>query len=123
MRRIEPERGPEAIGPYSPAVEKGGMLFISGQIPVDPETGTVVKGIEPATRRIFENVKIILKEAGYSLQDVVKVTVYLKNLQDFGVFNRVYAEYLGDVKPARTTVEVSSLPKGVEIEMDFIAVK
>lgn len=116
------EEAPKPVGPYSQGVKVGGFLFVAGQIPVDPETGELVKGdIRDQTRRVLENLKAIVEAAGGSLRDVVKVTVYLRNMDDFGAMNEVYSEYFGASKPARAAVEVSNLPKGVAIEVEAIA--
>jgi len=115
-------KAPKPIGPYSQAVKAGGFLFGSGQIAIDPATGELVRGdIKAQTRRVMENIKAILESSGYTLKDVVKVTVFLKNIEDFKDFNEVYGEYFKEEPPARTTVEVSRLPKDVLIEVDFIA--
>ncbi len=115
-------KAPKPIGPYSQAVKAGGFLFGSGQIAIDPATGELVRGdIKAQTRRVMENIKAILESSGYTLKDVVKVTVFLKNIEDFKDFNEVYGEYFKEGPPARTTVEVSRLPKDVLIEVDFIA--
>jgi len=117
------DKAPKPIGPYSQAVIANGFLFGSGQIPIDPETGEVVKGgIEEQTRRVLENIKAVLEAAGCTLEDVVSVTVFLSDLDDFQAFNKVYEEYFKDSPPARTTVEVSRLPKGVKLEVNFVAV-
>ncbi|CAB50156.1 RidA family protein [Pyrococcus abyssi] len=118
------EKAPKPIGPYSQAIKVGNFIFVAGQIPIDPETGEIVKGdIKEQTKRVIENIKAILEEAGASLNDVVKVTVYLKDLNDFAKMNEVYSEYFGESKPARVAVEVSRLPKDVLIEMEAIAYK
>lgn len=118
------EKAPKPIGPYSQAVKVGSWLFVSGQIPIDPRTGDIVgNDIEVQTRRVLENVKAILEEAGYTLDDVVKVTVYLVDLNDFPKFNKVYSEYFKDKPPARTTVQVAGLPRNSRIEIDVIAYK
>lgn len=118
------EKAPRPIGPYSQAVVAGGFIFGSGQIPIDPATGEIVEGdIEVQTRRVLENIKAVLKAAGSSLEKVVFVTVFLSDLSDYPRFNEVYAEYFGESPPARTTVEVSRLPKGVKLEVNFIALK
>jgi 2-iminobutanoate/2-iminopropanoate deaminase len=115
---------PLAIGPYSQAVEAGGFLFVSGQIPLDPKTGNLVQGdIKEQTRRVMENAKTILAAAGCGMDQVVKATIYLKNMSDFVVVNEVYGGYFPSSPPARATVEVSGLPKGTTVEIDFIAWK
>lgn len=116
------EKAPKPVGPYSQAVKAGGFLFIAGQIPINPETGALVEGdIRAQTRQVLENVKAIVEAAGGSLNDVVKVTVYLRDMGDFGAMNEVYSEYFSDSKPARAAVEVSNLPKGAAIEVEAIA--
>ncbi|AEH24885.1 RidA family protein [Pyrococcus yayanosii] len=116
------KKAPKPIGPYSQAVKVGSFLFISGQIPIDPETGKLVKGdIKAQTRRVLENIRAIVEAAGGSLEDIVKVTVYLRDLDDFQAMNEVYAEFFSSSKPARAVVEVSRLPKDVAIEVEAIA--
>jgi len=113
---------PKAIGPYSQAVRAGDMLFISGQIPLDPATGAMVEGgIKEQTRRVLENLKAVIKEAGGELEDVLKTTVYLSDLSDFQDMNEVYADYFAKDTPARATVQVSALPKNALVEIDAIA--
>jgi len=113
---------PQAIGPYSQAVEAGGFVFVSGQIPIDPKSGNVLQAdIRAQTRLVIENGKAILLAAGCSMMNVVKSTIYLKNIADFAVVNEVYGGYFPSNPPARATVEVSRLPKDVAVEMDFIA--
>jgi 2-iminobutanoate/2-iminopropanoate deaminase len=115
---------PEAIGPYSQAVEAGGLVFISGQIPIDPKSGNVLQAdIKAQARQVMENANAILSEAGCGMPQVVKVTIYLKNMADFAAMNEVYGGYFRSDPPARATVEVSRLPKDVAVEMDFIAWK
>lgn len=117
-------KAPSPVGPYSQAVKVGCWLFVSGQLPIEPETGQLVDGdIKAQTRRALENIKAILEAAGYSLEDVVKVTVYLVNPEEFQGFNEVYSEYFRDNRPARTTVMVKALPKNARIEIDVIACK
>jgi 2-iminobutanoate/2-iminopropanoate deaminase len=115
---------PQAIGPYSQAVEAGGFVFVSGQIPIDPRSGNVVQvDIKAQTRQVMENAKAILSAAGCGMSQVVKATIYLKNLGDFAAMNEIYGGYFPSDPPARATVEVSRLPKEVTIEMDFTAWK
>jgi 2-iminobutanoate/2-iminopropanoate deaminase len=122
---IATDKAPAAIGPYSQAVRVGNLIFTAGQIPLDPATGQVVAGgITEQTTRALENLKAILLEAGSSLAQVVKTTVFLKNFNDFAAMNAVYGSYLGgdDVPPpARSTVEVARLPKDVLVEIEVIA--
>lgn len=121
---INTTKAPSAIGPYSQAVEVNGTLYVSGQIPFVPETMTVVSDdVKEQTRQSLENVKAILEEAGYTLNDVVKAGVFIKDMNDFAAINEVYSEYLGDVKPARACVEVARLPRDVKVEIEVIAVK
>jgi len=121
---IYTENAPKPIGPYSQAIKVDNMIFGSGQIPIDPSTGKVVEGdITVQTKRVLENIKAILEAAGFSLNDVIMVNVFLKDLNDFPEFNEVYGKYFERVKPARTTVEVSNLPKGVKLEINFIAIR
>ena len=123
-RIINTPKAPAALGPYSQAIEVNGTLYISGQIPFVPETMTLVSDdVKAQTRQSLENLKAILDEAGYSFKDVVKASCFIKNMDDFGAINEVYAEYLGDVKPARACVEVARLPKDVKVEIELIAVK
>jgi 2-iminobutanoate/2-iminopropanoate deaminase len=119
---IETKAAPAPIGPYSQAVRAGGFIFLSGQIPIDPATGSVVEGdIEEQTRRVLENISAVLAAAGSRLSNVVKTSIFLKNLDDFSRFNQVYAEYLGEAKPARSTVQVSRLPREVLVEIEAVA--
>ena len=121
---INTAKAPAAIGPYSQAIEVNGTLYVSGQIPFVPETMTVAsEDVKEQTRQSLENVKAILEEAGYSLNDVVKAGVFIKDMNDFAAINEVYAEYLGEVKTARACVEVARLPRDVKVEIEVIAVK
>jgi len=121
---IKTANAPQAIGPYSQAVEAGGFVFVSGQIPIDPKTGNVAQAdIKAQTKLVLENAKAILAAAECSLASVVRTTIYLKNMADFGAVNEVYGGYFPSEPPARATVEVSRLPKDVALEMDFIAFK
>ncbi|WP_055070822.1 RidA family protein [Clostridium massiliamazoniense] len=120
---INTSKAPSAIGPYSQGVKVGNMLFVSGQIPVDPTNNEIPKTIEEQTKQSLENVKAILKEAGIDLSSVVKTTVFLTDLNDFVKMNEVYAMYFdGEIKPARAAVEVSRLPKDVKVEIEAIAI-
>ena len=123
-RVVRTPLGPQALGAYSQAIVSGNLIFVSGQIPVDPETGNLIeaKDIKAQTRRTLLNLQGILKGAGVSLSNVVRTTVFLKNMGDFAEFNNVYAEFFNEDPPARATVEVARLPKDVAIEIDCIAV-
>lgn len=115
-------QAPKAIGPYSQAVVANGLAFLSGQIPLDPATGQVVEGdIAVQTERVFENLKAVLAACGSSLDQVLKTTVYLKDLGEFARMNEVYARFFPTAPPARSTVEVARLPRDVRIEIDAIA--
>ncbi len=119
---ISTQRGPKAIGPYSQAIKANGFLFVSGQIPIDPQTNQMLEGdITRQTARVLENLKGIVEAAGSSLDRVVKTTVYLKDLSDFAAMNEVYGRYFPSASPARATVEVARLPRDVRIEIDLIA--
>ncbi len=123
IEELKTGSAPGAIGPYSQGVRAGGLLFLSGQIPIEPALGEVVPGgIEAQTHRVLKNLREVLKEGGATLASVVKTTVYLKDLNKFSEMNSVYAEYFREPYPARATVEVSKLPKGVELEIDAIAI-
>jgi 2-iminobutanoate/2-iminopropanoate deaminase len=113
---------PQAIGPYSQGLKANGLLFTSGQIPLDPSTGNLVEGsFEDQVHRVFRNMQAILAAGGSDFSRVIKATVYLTDLGNFQAMNAIYASYFGSHKPARTTVEVSALPKGAELEIDLIA--
>ena len=113
---------PKAIGPYSQAVRSGQLLFVSGQVPLDPATGTIVEGdIAAQTRQVFANLAAVLKAGGRSFADVVKTTVFLSDMNDFTVVNDVYGTYFTQPYPARATVEVARLPKDARVEIDLIA--
>lgn len=122
-RIIASEKAPAAVGPYSQAIEAGGVLFISGQLPVDGDTGATPEDIVSQTRRSLDNIGHILAEAGYSFDDVVKTTVLLTDIADFGAMNAVYAEYFPGDKPARVCYQVAALPKGAKVEIDAFAAK
>lgn len=120
---IHTDKAPAAIGPYSQAIEANGMLFISGQIPVDPATGIVPEGIKAQTEQVMKNIAAILQEAGYKFEDVVKTTCLLSDIANFGAMNEVYAQYFLVNPPARAAFAVRDLPKGVMVEIESIAVK
>lgn len=123
--RIEAEKGAPPVGPYSPAIRAQGLIFVSGQIPLNPQTGEIVRdSIQDQVRQTLENLKTILEAAGSSLDKAVKCTVFLADLQDFEAMNEVYAGYFtGKAPPARSTVQVACLPKGVDVEIDVIALE
>jgi 2-iminobutanoate/2-iminopropanoate deaminase len=122
---VATEAAPAAIGPYSQAVRVGDTLYASGQVGLDPKTGQIVDGgVEGQTVRVFENIKAVLAEAGLGFEDVVKTTVFLKNMGDFAAMNAIYAQYLapeGVVPPARSTVAVAALPKDALVEIEIVA--
>ncbi len=119
---ISTSKAPAAIGPYAQANFVNGILYISGQIPVNSETGKVEEGIEKATHQVMKNLEAVLTEAGLTFSHVVKATIFLKNMDDFSAMNEIYASYLNPESfPARETVQVSCLPKNVEIEISMIA--
>jgi 2-iminobutanoate/2-iminopropanoate deaminase len=116
------DRGPKPIGPYSQAIKVNGLLFVSGQVAIDPKTNEFVGGgIELQTERTLENVKGIVEAAGSKLGHVIKTTVFLKNMSDFAAMNEIYARYFSTTPPARSTVEVARLPKDALVEMEVIA--
>ncbi len=119
---ISTAQAPAAIGPYSQAIRSGNLIFVSGQIPLDPATGQLVEGgAAVQTERVLRNLAAILEAAGSSLAQVLKTTVYLKDLGDFGKMNEVYARFFGDRPPARATVEVARLPRDVSVEIELVA--
>jgi 2-iminobutanoate/2-iminopropanoate deaminase len=121
-KHVQTENAPRPIGPYSQGVIAGGLLFLSGQIPVDPVTNEVVSGdIQTQTERVLQNLLAVLKEAKLGPEHVVKTTVYLKDMADFPRMNEVYARYLGKEPPARSTIQAAALPKNVSVEIDVIA--
>lgn len=121
---IATEKAPAAIGPYSQAIEVNGMVFLSGQIPVNPATGEVVEGgITEQTTQVFENIKSVLAEAGLTTANVVKTTVFMADMSYFADMNSVYAKYFEGAFPARSAVAVKGLPKGVLVEVESIAVR
>ena len=122
METIATDNAPAALGPYSQAIRANGMIYCSGQIPINPATGTIeAKTIEAQTAQSITNLKNVLAAAGSSLAKVVKTTVFIKDMNDFAALNKVYAELFGDTKPARSCVEVARLPKDVLVEIECIA--
>ena len=121
---ITTDKAPAAVGPYSQAVRYGNLLFVSGQIPLDPDTGEIVDGdIEAQTKRVLENLKAIVEAGEMGFSHVLKCTCFLRNMEDFAKFNSVYSSYFANVLPARETVEVSRLPKDVLVEISAICGK
>ena len=120
---IHTNDAPAAIGPYSQAIKAGNLLFVSGQVPFVPATGEIVEGdVKAQTAQSLKNLQAILKEAGADFSNVVKTTVFIKDMNEFAQVNEVYAEYFGDNKPARACVEVARLPRDVKVEIELIAV-
>ncbi len=120
---ISTKKAPAAIGPYSQAIEINGMIYSSGVIPVDPQTGEIPEGIEAQAEQVLKNIKNLLTESGTALDNVIKTTVFIKNMNDFGTINSIYSTYFTENCPARSCVEVARLPKDVLMEMEVIAVK
>ncbi len=121
---IATENAPQAIGPYSQAMKVDNMLFTSGQIPLDPATGKLVEGdIQAQARRVFDNLKSIIEAAGFKMSDVIKATVFLKDINNFKAVNEVYATYFSQPFPARSAFQVAALPLGAELEIEVIAAK
>ena len=123
VRIVHTENAPAAIGPYSQAVVAGNFLFTAGQIALDPATGQIVQGdVSAQTERVMRNLAAVLENAGASWSDVVKTTVYLQDMADFPRVNEVYGRVMGEARPARSTVQVAGLPRGVLVEIDVIAI-
>lgn len=120
MKQISTNNAPAAIGPYSQAIVTGGMLFCSGQIPIDPATGNIPEGVEAQAEQALTNVKNLIEAAGSSIDNVVKTTVFIKDMNDFGKINEIYAKYFTEPFPARSCVEVARLPKDVLLEVEAI---
>ena len=121
-KHVSTSKAPKPVGPYSQAVISGGLLFCSGQIPLDPGTGEMVEGgVDAQTERVLENLVAVLGEAKMGLDNVVRTTVYLADMGDFGAMNEVYARYMGTRAPARTTIQAGALPMGARVEIDVIA--
>ena len=122
-RVIASPLAPKAVGPYSQAIELNGTLYVSGQLPVNPTTGTMPENIEAQTRQSLTNISNILAEGGMAMSDVVKTTVLLDDIKNFGAMNAVYAEFFPDMKPARVCYQVAALPMGAKVEIDAVAGK
>ncbi len=123
-QQISTNNAPAAIGPYSQGIEGNGTIYVSGQLPIDPKTGAFAgDDIKSQTKQSLENVKAILAEAGLTLDDVVKTTVLLEDIADFGAMNEVYSTYFTGVCPARSAFQVVALPKGAKVEIEAVAVK
>jgi 2-iminobutanoate/2-iminopropanoate deaminase len=121
-RAISSPNAPKAIGPYSPAIRAGQLLFVSGQVPIDPATGELIQGdLQAQTRRVLDNIGALLEAGSLTFADVVRTTVFLADMGDFAAMNEVYATYFPSPAPARATVQVSRLPKDARIEIDVIA--
>lgn len=120
MEEIKTKNAPEAIGPYSQAVKAGGMLYTSGQIPVDPATGKIADGVEAQARQVFTNLKNLIAAGGGDIANTVKTTVFIKNMEDFGTINSVYSEFFTKPYPARSCVEAARLPKDVLLEAEAV---
>ncbi|MCL4213066.1 MAG: RidA family protein [Gemmatimonadales bacterium] len=119
---LSTDKAPAAIGPYSQATMAGGFLFSAGQIPLDPKSGELITGdIEPQTKQVMANLTAVLAKAGIGWTEVVKTTVFLQDMADFPRFNAVYAAAIGDARPARSTVQVAALPRGVAVEVELVA--
>lgn len=123
MGILNTKSAPQPIGPYSQGVEIDGLLFLSGQIGLGPETGELAEGLVEQTHQVLRNIAAVLEAGGCTLSNVIKSTIYLKNMSDFAEFNKIYAEYFKENPPARTTIEVSSLPRNALVEVDIIAYK
>ena len=120
---ISAPHAPQAIGPYSPAIRAGNLLFLSGQIPIDPATGNLIAGdVSAQTERVMRNISSLLKAAGAGFEHVVRTTVFLADMNDFGAMNAVYGRFVVDPPPARATVQVARLPRDARVEIDVIAV-
>ena len=121
MEYVKTELAPQAIGPYSQGVKVNGIVYTSGQIPLTPAGEVVEGGIEEQTNQVLENLRKVLEEAGSSLQHVIKTTVFIQDMNEFGALNAIYEKHFGEHKPARSTVEVARLPKDVRVEIEAIA--
>lgn len=123
MKQVSTNKAPAAIGPYSQAIDLGNMVFLSGQIPIDPATGVMPEGVEAQAKQVLTNIQNILAEAGLTMANVVKTTVFLSDLGDFAAVNEVYASFFAEPYPARSCVQVAAIPKGAKVEIETIAVR
>jgi len=123
MEMINTDRAPAAIGPYSQAIKTNGIIYTSGQIPLTPSGELIDRDIKRQTRQVLTNLKNLLEDSDSGLEKVIKTTIFLENIEDFGIVNVIYAEYFGDHKPARSTVAVKTLPKNVLVEIEAIALE
>ena len=123
MKAISTTKAPAEIGPYSQAAQSGNLLFVSGQLPIDPQSGNMVEGFEAQAKMVFANLQAILKEAGMSFANVIKASVFLKDMNDFAQLNQIYAGYFEAPFPAREAIQVARLPKDALVEISVIAVK
>lgn len=121
MKQIKTDKAPAAIGPYSQAIISGNTVYCSGQIPINPETGEIPEGVEAQAHQVFKNIKNLLEAAGTSINNVIKTSVFIKDMNDFAEINAIYAEYFTEPYPARSCVEVARLPKDVLLETEVIA--
>ena len=120
MKQIKTDKAPAAIGPYSQAIVSGNTVYCSGQIPINPETGDIPEGVSAQAHQVFKNIKNLIEAAGSSIDNVVKTTVFIKDMNDFAKINEIYAEYFTEPYPARSCVEVARLPKDVSLEVETI---
>lgn len=123
LKPIHTEKAPGAIGPYSQAIQVGELVYTSGQLPVNPETGAISEDVKEQAKQSLENVKAILEEAGTSMDKIFKTTVFIKEMNDFAAINEVYGEFFAEPFPARSCVEVARLPKDAKVEIEVIATK
>lgn len=119
-KAIHTEQAPAALGPYSQAIQTGNLMFVSGQIGINPETGQMVEGIKSQTKQVLQNIEAIVKQAGADLSKAVKFSIYLNSMDDFAIVNEIYGNFLQKPYPARSTMEISKLPKDALVEMDVI---
>jgi 2-iminobutanoate/2-iminopropanoate deaminase len=123
MRAVSTGGAPGAIGPYSQGIDTGSLLFVAGQVGIDPATGELVEGIEAQTERVMRNIAAVLDAAGLTMADVAKTTILLADIEDFTTVNAIYARFVGDPPPARATYAVAALPRGARIEIEAIATR